>query len=833
MTLTNDTGTSDAGGHNRLHPAETGKVEAQSGGARITVRHIALLTLVAVFVFGTAWAGIILTREAGRVASIWLANAGALAILLRASPGGPRLTLAAVFVGNVLANIVSGDTVVLATGMAACNVVEITLAAIMLQHAGPDHADLTRVRPFLRFQFLAGLCAPLVSAAFAASLLAITGHAPPLAVALRWFLADSLGMMTLAPLLLSVRAVDIQRLLVPRALLITCGILALLITVTAAVFVQSPYPMLFTIVPVLILAAFQLRFAGAALSVATVAVTATLFTLNGFGPIANGVPEMGMRIVILQVFITVAVLTTLPIAAILAERALLQAKLTAAHDQAQSALAAKSAFLATMSHEIRTPMTGVLGMIELLRADPSPADQQRFFDSLEQSAKLLMTVLDDILDYSKMESCKVVLEIVDFDLQRLARTTLDLFDGAASAKGLTLGLSFNAGSAHVRGDPVRFQQVLANLISNAIKFTETGRVALAITAQDQGGQTVWNVQVTDTGIGIAPTDIAKLFSPFVQADASTTRRFGGTGLGLAISRQLVSAMGGALSVESTPGVGSCFTFTVPLARGRSILARPVALTTPGGARPLNVLVAEDNAVNQLLVRRMLEKHGHNVTCVGNGLLAVEAVQHDEFDVILMDMQMPEMDGLAATRAIRAAENPTMAPVPILALTADASPERRRFYDGVGLTGFLTKPINSERLHVELAALFPADGFDEVTTLDSDRLDELTAAIGHDGVAALLDLFTDDLTARPSLIAQLAASGQIAELRDEAHNLRGAAANVGASALTAIIAELETTDNAAELTELCDALREAADDTLRALAAHLARYTRVASPDPSR
>lgn len=369
-------------------------------------------------------------------------------------------------------------------------------------------------------------------------------------------------------------------------------------------------------------------------------------------------------------------------------------RLIAARDEARAAADAKSAFLATMSHEIRTPMTGVLGMIELLGGDLPQDDRDRYLATLRQSANLLMAVLNDVLDFSKIEQGILDLTPCDFDLEALAQSTLDLYFNAASSKGLLLGLTFDGGDAPlVRGDPVRLQQVLSNLINNAIKFTDQGRIRIRITGRpDVGRPRTWRFEVSDTGIGIDPDSRERLFEPFTQVGTSAGRQFGGTGLGLAISRRLVEAMDGAIGVDSQPGKGSTFWFELPLDEAEL----PGAVPAPGSlrrnalgrTRKLKVLVAEDNPVNQLLIEALLRRMGHQAICVANGREAVDMAATRAFDCILMDMQMPVMDGVGATRAIRSGGGKS-ANAPIYALTADASLERRRFYDQAGLTGFLT------------------------------------------------------------------------------------------------------------------------------------------------
>ena len=522
------------------------------------------------------------------------------------------------------------------------------------------------------------------------------------------------------------------------------------------------------------------------------------------------------------------------------EEVKIQAELIRARDAAETAAVAKSNFLATMSHEIRTPMTGVLGMIDLLRRSPSEQDQARYFVALKQSADLLMAVLDDILDFSRIESGKIIFEERDFDIEELLQSTLDLFDGAASQKGLLLAMKRrNVEGRVVRGDPVRLQQIVSNLLNNAIKFTDTGRVDVILSASP--GKKIgrnghpghrWRIAVRDTGIGIAADQVDQLFEPFVQAQPGTSRLYGGTGLGLAISRRLVEALGGEIGVTSRPGHGATFWVEVDLPDGEEVVAQtddaPVAST-----RSLDVLVAEDNPVNQMIISALLRRFGHAVTCVENGRLAVEVACSRRFDCILMDMQMPELDGLAATREIRGSRGAN-AKTPIIALTADASPERRRFYNHAGLTDFLTKPIDrkalAERL-ADIAAARPPRTRQSATEqpaawmsptgaadlLDIGRYHELRAAIGHAEVDLLLDMLVNELGQRPERIRTLISNGDYAAARAEAHSLYGAATNLGAMALGRIAHTIEGSRDAQPIGEQLDTLDSQARDTILAIA----------------
>ena len=764
------------------------------------LRSALILLGIGAFVFIAAWGGIELTREGGRVASLWLANAGALAVLMRRPDSAGGATLATIFVANLAANLLAGDILVVAFGLAVCNLVEVCLAAALLLRANGLFSTSGDSGGLARLIIFAGICAPAASALCAASLLTVTFGLDFATVAGRWFLADSMGMITLAPLLLTLRRSSLRELLHANTIFELFALAAIAMLVTALIFGQQKYPIMALIFPVLTLIAFRVRFVGTALAVTLVSAIATVLTLRGEGLIAAAFPDMAERITFLQVYLAVTSLTILPIAAVLQERSKMQRALVSATAEARQADKAKSDFLATMSHEIRTPMTGVLGMIELLRCNPGLSDRNRFFASLEQSANLLMTVLDDILDYSKLDSGQVAFEDIEFDLRQLAQATLDLYQGAALSKGLPLELDFSSQCTAMRGDPVRLQQIMGNLISNAIKFTDVGRIELRIEVRAiANGRVAATFAISDTGIGIAPDQISRLFSPFVQADASTNRRFGGTGLGLAISRRLVEALGGKLEVESIHGLGSTFRFRVDLKLGQLGASIPAFATAAAPRRSLQVLLAEDNPVNRLLVATLVKRMGHQVESVENGWLAVEAVAARRYDVILMDMQMPEMDGVAATRAIRATASG--ATLPIIALTADASPDRRRFYDNVGLTDFMTKPIDSTLLQQRLAAIaetLPTDDTTGVAVFDGARLNELSEAIGPGKVAELLDMLLSDLTVRGAKIVALAEAEATAPLHAELHALRGAAASIGAIRLTTAIEAMEDAGDPAEV-----------------------------------
>ena len=380
-----------------------------------------------------------------------------------------------------------------------------------------------------------------------------------------------------------------------------------------------------------------------------------------------------------------------------AERALLQAK-----EDAETANRAKSTFLATMSHEIRTPLNGVLGMAQAMAVDNGLSEIQRDrLDVIRQSGETLLAILNDVLDLSKIEAGKLELEETQFDVTELARGAHAAFTAIANKKGLSFDLVIQPQAQGVyRGDSTRVRQILYNLVSNALKFTEEGEVRVSV-ARDEFGL---RLSVSDTGIGIPPARLASLFQKFEQADASTTRRYGGTGLGLAICRELASLMGGAITAVSELEQGTTFVVTLPLPWiGASVVlppppsidAHPVEMTE---GPPLRVLAAEDNTVNQLVLKTLLHQIGIDPVVVENGLQVVEAWAREPWDVILMDVQMPEMDGPTAAAIIRAREvAEDRARTPIIALTANAMAHQVAEYLGSGMDSFVPKPIEVGRL----------------------------------------------------------------------------------------------------------------------------------------
>ncbi|MEM1417348.1 MAG: ATP-binding protein [Myxococcota bacterium] len=383
-----------------------------------------------------------------------------------------------------------------------------------------------------------------------------------------------------------------------------------------------------------------------------------------------------------------------------------QLDLEDAKERAEQADRAKMRFLANMSHELRTPLNGILGLTELARGEAKDDAQRERLTLAHGSGEALLALLNDILDFSKIHADQLHFEAVAFSPKELVAQTAGLFETVAAKKGVGLHVDVTEGIPELlRGDPTRLRQVLSNLLGNAVKFTSEGEVTLRVrTRETAGGDVALTLAVSDTGVGIAPARLASIFEPFTQADESTTRRHGGTGLGLTIAKRIAQGMGGDLTVASVLGEGSTFTLEVPLPRAAQDEER-VSLTAPTSVAPLamrRVLVAEDNAVNQVLVRQMLAKLGLEATVVENGRLAVETQARDPHDLVLMDLQMPEMDGIAATEALREAERRDgLRPVPIVALTAHALREDEARCREAGMDDYLSKPVRLPALREAL------------------------------------------------------------------------------------------------------------------------------------
>jgi signal transduction histidine kinase/DNA-binding response OmpR family regulator len=488
------------------------------------------------------------------------------------------------------------------------------------------------------------------------------------------------------------------------------------------------------------------------------------------------------------------------------------AELLTARDKAMQGSRAKSEFLANMSHEIRTPMNGIIGMTELALDSTVSAAQRECLDTVKSSAASLLVLLNDILDFSKLESQKLELEAIPFSVANLVDDSLRPLALMAHRKGLELITEIAPDlPPGIVGDPGRIGQIIANLVGNAIKFTAHGHVLVRVRCDERTADRVrLHFSISDTGIGIPAAKQASIFEAFSQADGSTTRRFGGTGLGLTISSTLAHLMGGRIWVESVPGQGSTFQFAAafPLAAGPVHAPRAdpprhadKRIDSGGsGAVPVvraSILLAEDNIVNQRVAVGLLTRRGHAVDVVANGLEALAALELSSYDVVLMDVQMPEMGGIEATRAIREREVSSGGHTRIVALTAHAMAGDRERYLEAGMDGYLSKPVDP-------TALFAAIEFGQaaIERRHVDRrsaasapinVDELRRRLGGDEelMTEVAEMFLADCPARLADIKAAVASGNAAAIRTAAHALKGAAGNLSAIPVAECSAALET------------------------------------------
>ena len=490
-------------------------------------------------------------------------------------------------------------------------------------------------------------------------------------------------------------------------------------------------------------------------------------------------------------------------------------KLSEAYEAAEAGNSAKSQFMATIGHEIRTPLNAILGMAELMSSTRLSADNRENLRVITSSGTALLEVINEILDFAKLEHGEQPAEYLPFDARALVKDSLRIMEGRAREQGDTLSCSCGIdGESWYYGDPTQLRRVVLNLVSNAVKFTKNGTIHVKVSdAIDVVGRPRLRFEVSDTGIGIPQDALHRLFTAFSQVDGTISRRFGGTGLGLAICKRIVESLGGEIGVDSEPGRGSLFWFEVPGERAPAQVCQvvPQVVETALPAR-LDILLVEDNEVNRQVATRFLEKLGQSVTIAVDGAEAVALAREHVYDLILMDMQMPVMDGYAATREIRRLDG-AAGQVPIVAMTANASDTDRNLCIEVGMNGFEAKPIGSARLRTLLArhggtdttgtlsapATLPEHPVGEgpAATLpfpsprDESRHAELVEAIGKDGFDQLLDVFFDDATSLLSDLLRAMRSQDIELLDRSLHSLKGSASNLGFTGIASLAERLRS------------------------------------------
>lgn len=750
----------------------------------------AFYLVAAIGVFLLAWMGIWLTRESGRVASIWFANAFLLVLIVDKARGVMLGAGAAALLANVLANMASGDALEIALGLALCNSIEVFIAAILISHFAPQ-LQFGRLKDQSIFVLFAGLGSPIISSALAAFLLFMLRGMDPAIIFFAWYPADALGMIIVFPLLWSLRDLDLRSEFLAVARPTVLSLLALTLIATAVVFSQTRYPLLFAVLPPLVLVSFTSGFLGAAIALTGVAAVSIALTLAQTGPILFVDGSLQERVFFLQSFLAVCVALSLPVAAVVAERRRMYADLKDANAKINKANAAKTEFLATMSHEIRTPLNSITGFTQIILANGDVSlPVRRQLGLIQQASSALLTIVDDVLDFSKIEAGRLSLSQSPFALLSLVDSCCSIIRAQAEAKELPVRLEVAPDLPRmVIGDEARARQVLLNLLGNAVKFTESGFVKLSVRRGEnpERSHTIVFV-VQDTGIGIPADRLDQLFESFIQLDTRTARQYGGSGLGLAISRRIADQMGGSVTVQSKVGTGSTFTFTADLPdAGIEPVDTQVEELLDTAVTPASLLLVEDLIINQEIVVALLTPFGHSVHVVSSGNEALAAVKEQRFDAILMDIQMPGMDGVETTSRIRAMPG-AVAHTPIIALTANVIVEETARFKRAGMNDHVGKPFDRSTLLDAIDRAIKGASSDKgliTAPGPSPELSQLTSLMGAERVESLL-------TRLRSQLLEMGAANDVELSAEEAlaHKLVSSAGMLGFTELSSAARHLE-------------------------------------------
>jgi signal transduction histidine kinase/CheY-like chemotaxis protein len=751
---------------------------------------------------------------------IWVSNGLVVTTLLRQRRASWPLLLLLAAAADFAANAVNGSGPGVALLICPCDTLEIALIATALTWSDETELPFATVPQMARFALVC-LLVPGVSSAAGSGLLSAMQGDPFLAGWRTWYLSTTFGQLIVTPLLLCWTNPGVRT---ARSSVAIATAVAPSVLVAAVGYIDfnDHLPGLFFAFPFLLFATFSGRLLGATTASAALTAVAIWSTLQGHWPIAQSAgKDVIVQMEFLQLYLVAVFITALPVAVILEQREKLTNRLRETTAAAQAAALAKSEFLAVMSHEIRTPMTGVLGMADLLMEADLPKKELRYVAGIKTSGRYLLALVNDILDFSRIESGKLELEVIDCAIPEVLEQVRSLLAPQAIESDLELSFILDPWCPPVvRGDPTRLKQILVNLAANGIKFTKRGGVTVAVHHRVDDDHRHWlEFEVSDTGMGIPEGQRGTLFEAFSQGDSSTTRQFGGSGLGLAISKRLVEAMGGRLQVESAIGVGSRFWFELQVSLGETPAADEAISNGPISATPLAILLAEDVELNQVLVADMLHSHGHTVTLANDGEEAVRLAALRRFDVILMDVQMPIMDGVEATRRIRLLPSPAC-DVPVVAFSANVMAQDRDRYLAAGMNDTLAKPIDWPKLFKVLSKYGvansssgiqkgiirspPETGSEEAhrsmltSSMSGESPLDLTILLRLQRLRAgsselttkVAELFLRDSTLRLENMRKALHHGDAPTVAALAHAIKGSSANLGATIMFRLCTSIE-------------------------------------------
>lgn len=680
------------------------------GGGSGKQKYLILTGILAILYYLAAHLGLKLDAVGGFAAFVWPPTGIAVSFVLLFGPA----VWPGIFVGASIVNFVHGAPWPAALGIGVGNTLEALLALNLLHRNFRFRHNLQRRRDVLAFILVAGFVAPIVSASIGVTSLFLVGTFPPPMVSKvwgAWWLGDFLGVLVVAPLFLvwsDRRWIMSRGIRSFEALVLGCTLASLTFVVCGGVTASvDRYALEYTLFPALIWAAMRFGVKGTVTSIFLVASITLGCTAIGMGPFARA--SMSDSLFSAQLFLGVLAVSSLILAAAVQELTRSQAAVVESRQRAESASLAKSHFLAAMSHEIRTPLGAIIGFAELLKDQVlSKEDRERYTEIIERNGRELSRLIDDILDLSKVEAGKLEVKFSNLNIRDLVNDVVNLLSQKAQSQKVRLSVNWASGTPEsIYSDQMRLRQIIINIVGNAIKFSAGGSVTIHIRPSEDPVTSGVTFLIQDTGQGIAEDEQKRLFRPFTQTEAGAVPGQKGTGLGLFLSKRLAHALGAQLElVESIPSRGTTFALRVPCGKSVSVFPEKQSSPTTNDFQGVSILLAEDSEDLRVLVERMLSLRGANVESVKNGKDAVEQVLQKKYDVVLMDLQMPVLDGFEATAQLRGKGIET----PIIALTAHAMNEDRERCISAGFTGHVPKPIRPGELMRTIASCIEGAGW---------------------------------------------------------------------------------------------------------------------------